>query len=65
MRWIKRVWYVYIRMSWRRLWIRRDEFHRSLDMDVDAMLYMSKDEQYRYKSDLIWRRSIAHRRGEL
>lgn len=50
------------RMLWHRLWIRKDEFHHSLDMDTYAMMDMKADERKRYLTDLIRRRNSAHRR---
>ena len=51
-----------IKLWWDRLWIRKDESHRSLDMDVDIMLDLSEDEMSSYIKDLTKRRSIAHER---
>lgn len=49
-------------LRWHRLWIRKDEFDKSLNLNVDAMLVMSKKEQERYLNDLAKRRHIAHER---
>ena len=51
-----------MRLIWHRLWIRRDEFHHSLDMDGRAIRWMNKKQCEKYIQDLIRRREIAHRR---
>ncbi len=56
------LWNKRLRLWWYRLWIRKDEFHKSLDMDIEAMLVMNKKEREAYIKDLIKRRDIAHRR---
>lgn len=54
------------RLFWNRLWIRKDEFHPSLDMDALAMLTMNSQDRDAYIADLIRRREIAHRKeGEI
>jgi len=53
-----------IKLFWDRLWIRKDEFHKSLNMDVMAMLDMNEKEQEEYLADLVKRRNIAHDRDE-
>jgi hypothetical protein len=50
------------RLLWNKLFIRKDEFHHSLDMDVRAMMKMDDSEQQEYLSDLISRRNDAHYR---
>lgn len=47
---------------WYRLWVRREEFHPSLDMDVGAMESMTPGERVAYREDLLRRRHIAHMR---
>jgi len=42
----------HLRLWWHRLWIRKDEFHRSLDMDCGAMLQMNPKQRQNYMSDL-------------
>ncbi len=60
---IKRiVWNKYILLWWYRLWIRKDEFHKSLDSDPLAMMEMTPDERRKYDLDRIRRRQIAHHR---
>ena len=61
--WLKcRVWNAGILLLWNRLWIRRDEFHPSLDQDLCAMMVMSEKRRERYIKDLMCRRQIAHER---
>lgn len=42
-----------------------DEFDRSLDMDIDIMAVMTKEEQREYTYNLIRRRNRAHDRSIL
>lgn len=51
-----------IKLQWNRLYVRKDEFHSSLDMDVGAMLDMNPKQRARYIQDLVRRRQIAHKR---
>ena len=48
---------------WSKLWIRKDEFHSSLNLDAESMLYMNEKQREKYTIDLIKRRNIAHKRG--
>ena len=57
-----RVWNAGLLLWWYRLWIRNDEFHHSLDIDVQAMLTMDREQKERYLDDLSRRRRIAHER---
>ena len=50
------------RQFWNRLYIRKDEFHKSLDLDLKLMVDLNKEDQKKYLLDLIRRRDIAHRR---
>lgn len=61
---IKRVvWNRGIKLQWYRLWIRKNEFHHSLNTDIEAIIGMN-DEQYKvYEKDLIKRRQIAHQKN--
>jgi hypothetical protein len=54
------IWNRGIKLQWHRLWIRKDEFHSSLDMDVNAMLDMDEKQLKRYLGDLDKRRQISH-----
>lgn len=58
----RRIWNKHILLWWFRLWIRKDEFHRSLDMDEEAVREMNKEERENYFADLLRRKKIAHRR---
>ncbi len=58
----RHLWNKRLRLWWHKLWIREDEFHESLNMDIEAMLVMNKKEREAYIKDLIKRRDIAHRR---
>jgi hypothetical protein len=53
---------VRLKLWWDRLWVRKDEFHSSLDFNITAMLGMTISEREEYIKDLIRRRSIAHER---
>ncbi len=50
------------RIVWHKLWVRRDEFHPSLDMDVAAMLNMNHTDKRNYLDNLTLRRRMAHDR---
>lgn len=56
---------VRLRHFWRTLWIREDEFHRSLDLDVDYLGLLSEKERVHYFHDLERRREVAHNRSKL
>ena len=59
----RRVWNGGILLWWYRLWIRKDQFHKSLDLDILAMVGISKQKQGKYLEDLQRRRNIACRRN--
>jgi len=50
------------RLLWHRLWVRKDEFHNSFNMDCKAMLIMNKIDTEIYIKNLTHRRRIAHER---
>ena len=52
-----------LKVWWQRLWIRRDEFHRTLNADHDALLHMCDCERRRYWADIARRRGISHERA--
>jgi len=54
-------WYK-IRYFWNSLYIRKDEFHKSLNLDINYYVTLSKDKQVQYIKDLERRRRIAHDR---
>ena len=45
-----------------KMFIRKDEFHRSLDIDCGAMMKMNAAQKANYLNDLTRRRNIAHNR---
>lgn len=52
-----------VRVWWSELWIRKNEFHWTLNMDVEALVSMSAKRRERYMNRLMNRRNIAHERG--
>ncbi len=50
------------RWWWARLFVRKDEFHPTLDMNYVCMLGMTEEQKKAYLSDLVRRRQIAHER---
>lgn len=50
------------RLWWAALWVRRDEFDRSLDMDAFALADMNQADKNTYLRDLLRRRNLAHER---
>ncbi|PCI19827.1 hypothetical protein COB64_02930 [Candidatus Wolfebacteria bacterium] len=63
-RYLHAKWYIRgrLKLFWSRLWIRKNEFHSSLDMDVQFMFTMNERQQEKYLDDLTRRRNVAHRR---
>jgi len=55
-----RIWNKHILLWWYKSWIRKNEFHHSLNIDVFAMLVMNKKESKKYLDGLMHRRHIAH-----
>ena len=53
-----------LKVWWCRLWIRRDEFHYTLNSDTDMLLHMCECERRRYWTDIGRRRRIAHERTQ-
>jgi len=58
----EKTWEGGIILWWYRLYIRKDEFHHSLDLDHKVMLNMNDKERKKYLDDLVKRREIAHKR---
>lgn len=52
--------YYKIKLFWNRLWIRKNEFRKSLEFDIEVFELMDKKEKELYILDLIRRRNIAH-----
>lgn len=48
-----------LKLWWYRLWIRKNEFHKSLDMDCEAFSEMNCQQRVKYSTDLARRRSIS------
>ena len=59
----RRIWNKHLLLWWYQLWIRKDEFHKSLDMDPDAVIEMNKKETKQYFANLTGRRKKAHQKG--
>lgn len=47
---------------WVRLWVRKDEFHPSLDNKVSYLRTLNEKQRADYFADQVRRRDIAHRR---
>jgi len=63
MRKIKRaIWNRGLKLFWNQLWIRRDEFHKSLDIDWEAIADLKGEKREAYYNDLAKRRHLAHMR---
>jgi len=56
----RHIWNKRILLFWNRLWIRKDEFHSSLDLDTEAVSVMDEEERKDYLLDLNRRRTKAH-----
>jgi len=48
------------RNIWNTLWIRGDEFHKSMNIDAELFHVLSKKDQKTYIKDLERRRKLAH-----
>jgi hypothetical protein len=51
-----------IRFWWARRWIRKDEFHPSLDSHARYYRHLSPEKRTKYWQDIDRRRQVAHRR---
>ena len=60
--WKSNLWFWRIKLWWYALWVRKDEFHKSLNMDGRSMFKMNEKERRKYINDLVRRRNIAHDR---
>lgn len=58
----RRIWNKMILLWWYRLWVRKNEFHKSLDFDFEAMMVMNQKGRKKYWKDLAKRRQKAHER---
>lgn len=52
-----------IRVRWYRDFVPEDEFHVSLNLDQDALLYLPEKEKDKYLRNLTRRRNLAHVRS--
>jgi len=57
-----RIWNARLLLWWYRLWIRQDEFDKSVDWDGEAYMAMTKERRQWYDKDLCIRRQLAHNR---
>ena len=51
-----------LKLWWHRLWIRRNEFHRTLNIDTSFRWVMCDCEWDAYCADVTYRRGVAHER---
>lgn len=51
-----------LRLIWSRLWIRKNEFHNSLNYDYDFHATATPSQLKKYQADLGKRRAIAHQK---
>ena len=58
----RRIWNKRIKLWWYQLFVRKNEFHPSLNADTEAMMVMDEKELGKYYEDLGKRRAIAHNR---
>lgn len=58
----RRIWHRGVKLFWYRLWVRDDEFHPSLEMDHEALIDMSEEEERAYRADLRRRRCRTHQK---
>ena len=63
--WMCRVLPSPIRYRWAKLWIRKDEFHPSLDLDGMYMWSLTPSKRSLYLRDLAYRRSVAHEKDSM
>jgi hypothetical protein len=56
------IWNRGLLLFWYRLWIRKNEFHKSLAIDPWAVIDMPTEWKEAYYADLTRRRTIAHER---
>jgi hypothetical protein len=54
------IWNRGLKLSWHRLWIRKNEFHQSLSLDWEAIEEISLEKKRKYLEDLDRRRHLAH-----
>ena len=54
---------VFLRHFWHTFYVRKNEFHISLETDMEYIMYLNQGEIEEYLRDLIVRRQIAHNRN--
>lgn len=59
----RRIWNKRLKLWWYQFFVRKNEFHPSLRIDLEAVMVMDPKELERYYYDLIRRRAIAHSRA--
>lgn len=59
-----RLWNGGLLLWWYRLWIRKDEFHPSLDLDYELLTVLSRKDRDKYQAELLKRRQTAHQNGD-
>lgn len=52
-----------IKLLWYRLWIRSNQFHKSLDTDLDILLTTNDEQREKYSEELSKRRKLAHEKN--
>ena len=55
-----RVPFIILKHEWHILYIRKNEFHKSLDMDIEYMDLLSNKGRAEYLANLVVRRKLAH-----
>jgi len=50
-----------LRLFWAKLWIRKDEFHWTLDTDYEYLETSNPKKHVAYFADIVCRRNIAHK----
>jgi hypothetical protein len=56
----RRIWNARILLWWNRLYLRKDEFHSSLNLDPCAWIVMNGKQRVAYANDLAKKRHRAH-----
>ena len=59
------IWNRGVKMLWDCLWIRKNEFHKSLSLDVEALSQMDDGQREAYMKNMAIRRQAAHEKDLL
>jgi hypothetical protein len=51
-----------VRFRWAKLWVRKDEFHPSLNSDAEYAYSLTNEKREAYWKNLLYRRNSAHGR---